>query len=170
MNDQRWPSRSRALGDDVITVDGERLWRSLMDLARIGAYTDERTGLVGVNRLALTDADAAARRQVIRWMEEAGLSVRIDAVGNVYGRRSGSDPTAAPVMLGSHVDSVATAGAFDGCLGVLGGIEVVRRFDELELGTTRPVEVAFFTEEEGVRFRTDMLGSAVAVGRVPCKG
>lgn len=167
MNDQRWPSRSRALGDDVITVDGERLWRSLMDLARIGAYTDERTGLVGVNRLALTDADAAARRQVIRWMEEAGLSVRIDAVGNVYGRRSGSDPTAAPVMLGSHVDSVATAGAFDGCLGVLGGIEVVRRFDELELGTTRPVEVAFFTEEEGVRFRTDMLGSAVAVGRVP---
>jgi N-carbamoyl-L-amino-acid hydrolase len=138
-----------------------------MDLARIGAYTDERTGLVGVNRLALTDADAAARRQVIRWMEEAGLSVRIDAVGNVYGRRSGSDPSAAPVMIGSHIDSVAAAGAFDGCLGVLGGLEVVRRFDELGLATTHPIEVAFFTEEEGVRFRTDMLGSAVAVGRVP---
>ncbi len=154
------------MANDEITVDGERLWRSLMDLARIGAYTDERTGLVGVNRLALTDADAAARRQVIRWMQDAGLSVRIDAVGNVYGRRDGTDPSALPVMLGSHIDSVATAGAFDGCLGVLGGIEVVRRFDELGLATTHPVEVAFFTEEEGVRFRTDMLGSAVAVGRV----
>lgn len=154
------------MADDVITVDGERLWRSLMDLARIGAYTDDRTGLVGVNRLALTDADAAARRQVMAWMQEAGLAVRVDAVGNVYGRRDGTDPTAAPVMLGSHIDSVATAGAFDGCLGVLGGIEVVRRFDELGLVTTHPIEVAFFTEEEGVRFRTDMLGSAVAVGRV----
>ena len=154
------------MGDDLITVDGERLWRSLMDLARIGAFTDDRTGLVGVNRLALTDADAAARRQVMAWMQEAGLAVRVDAVGNVYGRRDGTDPTAAPVILGSHIDSVATAGAFDGCLGVLGGIEVVRRFDELGLATTHPVEVAFFTEEEGVRFRTDMLGSAVAVGRV----
>lgn len=154
------------MGDDLITVDGERLWRSLMDLARIGAFTDDRTGLVGVNRLALTDADAAARRQVMAWMQEAGLAVRVDAVGNVYGRRAGTDPAAAPVMLGSHIDSVATAGAFDGCLGVLGGIEVVRRFDELGLVTSHPVEVAFFTEEEGVRFRTDMLGSAVAVGRV----
>lgn len=154
------------MGEDVITVDGDRLWSSLMELARIGAYTDERTGLVGVNRLALTDADAAARRKVIAWMEELGLSVRIDAVGNVYGRRTGTDPDAAPVILGSHIDSVATAGAFDGCLGVLGGLEVVRRLDELDLATTHPVEVAFFTEEEGVRFRTDMLGSAVAAGRV----
>jgi len=155
------------VGDDVITVDGDRLWRSLMELARIGAYTDKRTGLVGVNRLALTDADAAARRQVIAWMEALGLAVRIDAVGNVYGRRDGTDPGAAPVILGSHIDSVATAGAFDGCLGVLGGLEVVRRLDELGIATTHPVEVAFFTEEEGVRFRTDMLGSAVAARRVP---
>lgn len=154
------------MGDDVITVDGDRLWRSLMRLATIGAYTDERTGLVGVNRLALTDADAAARRQVIAWMEDLDLSVRIDAVGNVYGRRDGTDPNAAPVILGSHIDSVATAGAFDGCLGVLGGLEVVRRLDELDVATTHPVEVAFFTEEEGVRFRTDMLGSAVAAKRV----
>ena len=124
------------MADDLITVDGDRLWRSLMELARIGAFTDDRTGLVGVNRLALTDADAAARRQVITWMQAAGLAVRVDAVGNVYGRRAGTDPSAAPVMLGSHIDSVATAGAFDGCLGVLGGVAGVRRFDEPGLVTT----------------------------------
>lgn len=149
-----------------ITVNGDRLWQSLMDLAEIGAYDDERTGLRGVNRLALTDADAAGRRQVIAWMEEAGLAVRIDRMGNIYGRREGTDPTAAPVLTGSHIDSVATAGAFDGCLGVLGGIEVVRTLNERGIRTRRPVEVGVFTEEEGVRFGTDMLGSAVAAGRL----
>src|SRR5690348_1330041 len=97
----------------TITVNGDRLWQSLMDLAEIGAYDDERTGLRGVNRLALTDADAASRRQVIAWMEQAGLAVRVDRMGNIYGRREGTDPTAAPVVTGSHIDSVATAGAFD---------------------------------------------------------
>ncbi|MEU8754395.1 M20 family metallo-hydrolase [Streptomyces chartreusis] len=150
---------------DTITVDADRLWRSLMDLAEIGAYDDERTGLRGVNRLALTDADAAGRRQVIAWMEEAGLTVRVDRMGNIYGRREGTDPTAAPVLTGSHIDSVATAGAFDGCLGVLGGIEVVRTLHERGIVTRRPIEVGVFTEEEGVRFGTDMLGSAVAAGR-----
>ncbi|MFJ9561111.1 M20 family metallo-hydrolase [Streptomyces fuscichromogenes] len=149
-----------------ITVNGDRLWRSLMDLAEIGAYDDERTGLRGVNRLALTDADATGRRQVIAWMEDAGLSVRVDRMGNVYGRREGIDPTAAPVLTGSHIDSVATAGAFDGCLGVLGGIEVVRTLNERGIRTRRPIEVGVFTEEEGVRFGTDMLGSAVAAGRL----
>ncbi|MFJ3799042.1 M20 family metallo-hydrolase [Streptomyces sp. NPDC090088] len=151
---------------DKITVNGDRLWRSLTDLAEIGAYDDERTGLRGVNRLALTDADATGRRQVIAWMEDAGLSVRVDRMGNVYGRREGIDPTAAPVLTGSHIDSVATAGAFDGCLGVLGGIEVVRTLNERGIRTRRSIEVGVFTEEEGVRFGTDMLGSAVAVGRL----
>ncbi|WP_246238663.1 diaminopropionate ammonia-lyase [Acrocarpospora corrugata] len=151
---------------DTITVNGERLWRSLMDLAEVGAYDDERSGLRGVNRLALTDADAEGRRLVIRWMEEAGLAVRVDRMGNIYGRREGSDPAAAPVLTGSHLDSVATAGAFDGCLGVLGGIEVVRTLDERGITTRRPIEVGVFTEEEGVRFGTDMLGSAVAAGRL----
>lgn len=98
------------MGDDVITVDGDRLWRSHMDLARFGAYTDDRTGLVGVDRLALTDADDAARRQVIARMEELRLSVRIDAIGNVHGRRPGTDPTAAPVVLGCRrgIDVLAT--------------------------------------------------------------
>ncbi|WP_330347945.1 hypothetical protein [Streptomyces sp. NBC_00582] len=114
----------------AITVDGARPWRSLMDLAEIGAYDDERTGLRGVNRLALTDADAAARRRVVAWMQEAGLTVRVDRMGNIHGRREGTDPTAAPVLTGSHIDGVATAGAFDGCLGVLGGIEAVRTLNE----------------------------------------
>lgn len=148
------------------TVDGARLWRSLMDLAEIGAYQDERTGLRGVNRLALTDADAAGRRLVISWMEQAGLTVRIDRMGNIYGRRDGTDPAARPVVTGSHIDSVSTAGAFDGCLGVLGGIEVVRTLNERGIATRHPLEVAVFTEEEGVRFGTDMLGSAVAAGRL----
>ncbi|MFB6783206.1 Zn-dependent hydrolase [Streptomyces sp. NPDC056352] len=151
---------------DKITINGERLWQSLMDLADIGGYDDERTGLRGVNRLALTDTDATGRRQVIAWMEQAGLTVRIDRMGNIYGRREGADPTAAPVLTGSHIDSVATAGAFDGCLGVLGGIEVVRILNERGITTRRPVEVGIFTEEEGVRFGTDMLGSAVAAGRL----
>ncbi|MER7694485.1 M20 family metallo-hydrolase [Streptomyces sp. NPDC097610] len=151
---------------EKITVNGDRLWQSLMDLAEIGAYDDERTGLRGVNRLALTDADAAGRRQVITWMEQACLTVRIDRMGNIYGRREGTDPNAAPVLTGSHIDSVATAGAFDGCLGVLGGIEVIRTLDERGITTRRPIEVGVFTEEEGVRFGTDMLGSAVAAGRL----
>ncbi|MFG2578985.1 Zn-dependent hydrolase [Streptomyces malaysiensis] len=151
---------------DTITVNGHRLWQSLMDLAEIGAYDDEPTGLRGVNRQALTDADAAGRRRVMAWMEQAGLTVRIDRMGNIYGRREGTDPTAAPVLTGSHIDSVATAGAFDGCLGVLGGIEVVRTLDERGVSTRRPIEIGVFTEEEGVRFGIDMLGSAVAAGRL----
>ncbi|NEB00899.1 Zn-dependent hydrolase [Streptomyces sp. SID13726] len=151
---------------DRVTVNGDRLWQSLMDLAEIGAYDDERTGLRGVNRLALTDAAAAGRRQVIAWMEQAGLAVRVDRMGNIYGRREGTDPAAAPVLTGSHIDSVATAGAFDGCLGVLGGIEAVRTLDERGISTRHPIEVGIFTEEEGVRFGTDMLGSAVAAGRL----
>ena len=152
--------------EHLITVDGDRLWRSLMELAEIGAYDDARTGLRGVNRLALTDADAEGRRLVMGWLRDAGMSVRIDPMGNVIARRAGEDPDAAPVVTGSHLDSVATAGAFDGCLGVLGGLEVVRTLNERAISTRRPIEVVVFTEEEGVRFGTDMLGSAVAAGRI----
>ncbi|MGW7242630.1 M20 family metallo-hydrolase [Streptomyces sp. NPDC054804] len=150
-----------------VTVDGDRLWRSLLELAEFGAYDDEQTGLRGVNRLALTDADAAGRYKLVSWMEEAGLTVRVDAVGNIYGRRAGSVPDARPVVIGSHIDSVATAGAFDGCLGVLGGLEIVRTLNDRGVTTRRPLEIAAFSDEEGVRFGTDMLGSAVAAGRIP---
>lgn len=151
---------------ETLTIDGERLWSSLMELARIGAYDDAATGLVGVNRQSLTDADAAGRDLLLSWMREAGLVVRVDEMGNIFGRRNGSEPDAAPVMAASHLDTVATAGAFDGCLGVLGALEVVRTLNDRGVVTRRPIEIAAFTEEEGVRFGTDMLGSAVAAGRL----
>ncbi|HWF80975.1 MAG TPA: M20 family metallo-hydrolase [Streptosporangiaceae bacterium] len=154
------------MNDQPVRVNRDRLWDTLMRLARIGSYRDAATGLTGVRRLSLTDEDVLARRQVIAWMREADLVVRIDRIGNVYGRRAGTYDDLPCVLMGSHIDTVATAGAFDGTLGVLGGIEVVRTLNEHDVTTLRPVEVGFFTEEEGVRFGTDMLGSAVAAGRL----
>lgn len=149
------------------TVDAERLWASLQALSEVGRYTDAHSGLFGVNRLALTDADKAGRDQVKGWFEEAGLQVRVDRIGNVYGRRPGLRDELAPVLAGSHIDSVPTGGAFDGALGVLGALEVVRSLNDRGVHTQRAIEIAFFTDEEGARFGTDMLGSAVAVGRIP---
>jgi N-carbamoyl-L-amino-acid hydrolase len=150
----------------LLRVDRERLWASLMELREIGAYDDEATGLRGVRRLALTDADAEARRRCVQWMAEAGLQVRVDRIGNVYATRPGRDRSLPCVLMGSHIDTVATGGAFDGTLGVLGGIEVMRTLNDAGVETLRDVEVGFFTEEEGVRFGTDMLGSAVTAGRI----
>ena len=150
----------------LVRVDRERLWANLMRLKEIGGYDDAATGLRGVRRLALTDEDAQARRLVVGWMRDAGLAVRVDRIGNVYGRREGAEPDLPCVLLGSHIDTVATGGAFDGTLGVLGAIEVVRALDAAGIRTRRSVEVGFFTEEEGVRFGTDMLGSAVTAGRI----
>lgn len=147
-------------------IDQDRLWRSIRELADVGAYEDGPTGLVGVNRLALTDADRDGRRLVKRWFEEAGLAVRVDRIGNVIGRRAGRDESLAPVMSGSHIDSVPTGGAFDGALGVLGALEVVRTLADHDVVTNRPIEIGFFTDEEGARFGTDMLGSATACGRI----
>lgn len=150
-----------------LSIDPDRLYASLSALGRIGAYTDERTGLVGVNRLALTDADGEGRRHVVGQMRELGLTVTVDRIGNVYARRDGARADLRPVMMGSHIDSVQTAGRFDGCLGVLGALEVVRTLEDRGVTTKRPIVVAFFTDEEGSRFGTDMLGSAVATGRIP---
>ena len=149
-----------------VRIDRDRLWSNLMQLKDIGGYDDASTGLRGVRRLALTDEDAEARRLVVSWMREAGLTVRVDRIGNVYAERAGEDPSLPCVLMGSHIDTVATGGAFDGTLGVLGGIEVMRALDEAGIRTRRPIEVGFFTEEEGVRFGTDMLGSAVTAGRL----
>lgn len=151
----------------MISIDSARLYRSLEELGEIGSYLDERTGVRGVNRLALTAADGEGRRHVVAAMKAAGLAVTIDRIGNVYARRAGKDDGAKPVIVGSHIDSVPTAGRFDGCLGVLGGLEIVRTLRDAELVTRRPIVVAFFTDEEGARFGTDMLGSAVATGRIP---
>lgn len=152
---------------DRLSIDARRLYASLQSLGAIGAYDDPRSGLRGVCRLALTAADGEGRRHVVAAMRDAGLEVSVDRIGNVFGRRPGRDGSLAPVLMGSHIDSVATAGIFDGCLGVLGGLEVVRTLNDARRETLRPVVVAFFTEEEGARFGTDMLGSAVATGRIP---
>ena len=149
-----------------MNINSERLTASLEALGRIGAYTDESSGIVGVRRLAFSKEDGEGRRHVVNEMKAAGLTVTIDRIGNVFGRRAGRDDGAKPVMSGSHIDSVATAGRFDGCLGVLGALEVVKTLNDAKVTTRRPLIVAFFSEEEGARFGTDMLGSAVAVGRI----
>ena len=150
-----------------MNVNSDRLTASLEALGRIGASTDETTGIVGVRRLAFSLEDGEGRRHVVNEMKAAGLEVVVDRIGNVFGRRKGRDDGAKPVMSGSHIDSVATAGRFDGCLGVLGALEVVKTLNDAKVTTRRPLIVAFFSEEEGARFGTDMLGSAVAVGRIP---
>jgi N-carbamoyl-L-amino-acid hydrolase len=136
--------------------------RLLADLAALAAVGD--TGDGGNCRLALTDEDAGGRELVVGWMRDLGLDVRVDRIGNVVATRAGADRSLAPVMTGSHIDTVRTGGRYDGTLGVLAGLEVVRALDDAGLHTRRPLAVAFFTDEEGARFAPDMLGSLVYVG------
>ncbi|HUN94217.1 MAG TPA: Zn-dependent hydrolase [Burkholderiaceae bacterium] len=142
-----------------LRVDGDRLWRSLMDLARIGA-----TPKGGVCRLALTDLDRQGRDLVIGWARASGLSVTIDRIGNVFMRRAGRNPDLPPVVTGSHIDTQPTGGKFDGNYGVLAGLEVVRTLDDHRILTEAPIEVAFWTNEEGSRFVPVMMGSGVFGG------
>jgi N-carbamoyl-L-amino-acid hydrolase len=138
---------------------------SLLDrLARLGAVGAIPGG--GNARLALTDEDKAGRDLVVDWMRELGLDVGTDAIGNVVGVRAGSADIA-PVMIGSHIDTVRTGGRYDGNLGVLAGLELCAALDRVDLRTRRPIAVAFFTNEEGARFQPDMLGSLVYVGGMP---
>jgi N-carbamoyl-L-amino-acid hydrolase len=144
-----------------LRVNGARLLSRLERLAEEGARPDG-----GVCRLALTEADKAGRDLVVRWMRELGLAVTIDAIGNVVGVRRGEED-GAPVMMGSHIDTVATGGWYDGALGVLGGLEVVETLNDAGVVTRRPLAVAFFTNEEGARFQPDMFGSLVFTGAMP---
>ena len=146
-----------------VRIDGDRLWSRIVALGEIGAITGPN-GELGCARLALTDADRQGRDLVTSWMRDLGLHVAVDAIGNVVATRPGTDPTAAAVMTGSHIDTVATGGRFDGNLGVLAGLEVIETLETLAIPTRRPVSVAFFTDEEGARFAPDMLGSLVYVG------
>lgn len=142
-----------------LAVRAERLLADLDALAAVGD-----TGDGGNCRLALTDEDAGGRELVVGWMRELGLDVRVDRIGNVVATRAGADPSLAPVMTGSHIDTVRTGGRYDGTLGVLAGLEVVRALDDAGVTTRRPLAVAFFTDEEGSRFAPDMLGSLAYVG------
>jgi len=146
-----------------LRVDGDRLWQRLEALGEIGAVHGPN-GERGSARLALTDLDREGRDLVVSWMGDLGMDIAIDAIGNVVATRAGSDPAAAPVMVGSHIDTVRTGGRFDGNLGVLAGLEIVETISQHGLTTRRPIQVAFFTDEEGARFAPDMLGSLVYVG------
>lgn len=146
-----------------LRIDGDRLWRRLEALGEIGAILGPN-GERGCARLALTDADRDGRDLVMSWMRDLGLAITIDAVGNVVGTRAGTDPNAAAVMVGSHIDTVRTGGRFDGNLGVLGGLEVIETLAQHGIETRHPISVAYFTNEEGARFQPDMLGSLVYVG------
>ncbi len=142
-------------------VDGGRLWKRLLELAEIGKHEEG-----GVARLSFTPEERAAKDLVASYMREAGLAVREDAVGNLFGRREGRGPDAPVVLVGSHVDSVRNGGDFDGPLGVLGGIEVIHTMDEGGVETERPVEVVAFTDEEGARFSLGMIGSRALTGEL----
>src|SRR5438874_8058572 len=142
-----------------LTINGERLWASLMELARIGA-----TAKGGVCRLAASDLDGEARRLFIRWCEEAGCTVTVDKIGNIFARRPGRNPDLPPVVAGSHLDTQPTGGKFDGAYGVLAGLEVVRTLNDLAYETEAPVEVVVWTNEEGSRFSPAMVASGVYAG------
>ncbi|KWE55867.1 Zn-dependent hydrolase [Burkholderia sp. MSMB2157WGS] len=140
-------------------VDGERLWASLERMAQIGA-----TPKGGVCRLALTDLDRESRDLFVQWARDAGCTVRVDRMGNVFARRAGRNPDAAPVMTGSHADSQPTGGRYDGIYGVLGGLEVVRALNDAGIETERPVDVVIWTNEEGSRFAPAMVSAGVFSG------
>jgi len=140
-------------------INGERLWQSLMEMAKIGA-----TEKGGVCRLALSDLDKAGRELFIRWCEQAGCTVSIDRMGNIFARRPGRNPALAPVLAGSHLDTQPTGGRFDGVYGVLAGLEVIRTLNDLDYETEAPIEVVCWTNEEGSRFSPPMVGSGVFAG------
>jgi N-carbamoyl-L-amino-acid hydrolase len=142
-----------------LRVDGQRLWQSLMTMAEIGA-----TARGGVNRQTLTDEDKIGRDLFRSWCEEAGLSVTVDQMGSMFAHRKGRDPERPPVALGSHLDSQPTGGKFDGALGVLAALEVVRTLNDHGIETEAPLEVVNWTNEEGVRFPPAMVASGVFAG------
>ncbi|PXX43212.1 Zn-dependent hydrolase [Undibacterium pigrum] len=142
-----------------LRINGNRLWASLMELAQIGA-----TPKGGVKRLALTDLDKQGRDLVVSWAKQAGLTVTIDQIGNVFMRRAGKNPALPPIMSGSHIDTQPTGGKFDGNYGVLAALEVVRTLNDHNIETEAPIEVAFWTNEEGSRFVPVMMGSGVFCG------
>lgn len=148
-------------GGQELRINRDRLLKRLDHLAQIGAIAGG-----GVCRLALSDADKAGRDLVVSWMKSLGLTITIDQIGNVVATRPGLQD-GPPVMTGSHIDTVATGGRYDGNLGVLAGLEVIETLNEQGIQTQHPLAVAFFTNEEGARFHPDMMGSWVFSGGLP---
>lgn len=142
-----------------IEINGDRLWESLMEMAKIGA-----TQKGGNCRLALTDLDKQGRDLFVQWCETAGCSVQVDQMGNIFARRPGRDDALPPVMTGSHLDTQPTGGKFDGVYGVLAGLEVIRTLNDHGIETEAPIEAAVWTNEEGARFAPAMTASGVFAG------
>jgi N-carbamoyl-L-amino-acid hydrolase len=142
-----------------LPIDGQRLWDSLAEMAKIGA-----TAKGGSCRLALSDEDKVGRDLFVSWCETAGCTVTVDRIGNIFARRKGRDDSLPPVVMGSHLDTQPTGGRFDGVFGVLAALEVVRSLNDRGVETLHPVEVAVWTNEEGSRFSPPMMGSGVVTG------
>ena len=139
-----------------LRINGDRLWESLMDMAKIGP------GIAGGNnRQTVTDADGEGRHLFQSWCEAAGLTMGVDEMGTMFARREGTDPSLDPVYVGSHLDTQPTGGKYDGVLGVLGGVEVVRTLNDLGIKTRHPIVVTNWTNEEGARFAPAMMASGV---------
>ncbi len=142
-----------------LRINGDRLWDSLMEMAKIGP------GVAGGNnRQTLTDEDGKGRALFQKWCEEAGCTMGLDQMGNMFAERKGTDPDALPVYVGSHLDTQPTGGKYDGVLGVLGGLEVIRSLNDMGIKTRHPIVVTNFTNEEGTRYAPAMLASGVFAG------
>ncbi|WP_394180815.1 Zn-dependent hydrolase [Yoonia maritima] len=142
-----------------LKINGARLWDSLMEMAKIGP------GVAGGNnRQTLTDEDSEGRHLFQKWCEDAGCTMGLDQMGNMFARREGTDPDALPVYVGSHLDTQPTGGKYDGVLGVLGGLELLRTMNDLDIKTKHPIVVTNWTNEEGTRFAPAMLASGVFAG------
>ena len=140
-------------------INGDRLWETIMDMAKIGP------GIAGGNnRQTLTDEDARGRALFQKWCDEANLLMGIDKMGTMFARREGTDPDALPVYVGSHLDTQPTGGKYDGVLGVLGGLELIRSLDDMGIKTKHPIVLVNFTNEEGTRFAPPMMASGVFAG------
>ena len=140
-------------------INGDRLWETIMEMAKIGP------GIAGGNnRQTLTDEDAKGRALFQKWCDEANLSMGIDKMGTMFARREGTDPDALPVYVGSHLDTQPTGGKYDGILGVLGGLELIRSLDDMNIKTKHPIVLVNWTNEEGTRFAPPMMASGVFAG------
>lgn len=142
-----------------LKINGNRLWQSIMETAKIGA-----TSQGGLRRLALTDLDRQVRDLFVTWCREAGCVVTVDQMGNIFARRPGTDDSLPPIMTGSHLDTQPTGGRFDGIFGVMAGLEIIRTLNDADAHTTAPIEVVVWTNEEGSRFAPCMIGSGVFAG------
>ncbi|SLN57439.1 N-carbamoyl-L-amino acid hydrolase [Aquimixticola soesokkakensis] len=148
-----------AAAGENLKINKDRLWDALMEMAKVGP------GVAGGNnRQTLTDADAEGRALFQTWCEAAGCTMGVDTMGNMFATRAGTDPDALPVYMGSHLDTQPTGGKYDGVLGVLGGLEVMRTLQDLDVKTKHPIVLTNWTNEEGTRFAPAMLSSGVFAG------